>query len=301
MSSIPTIPSIQSIRAPLRGSGTTGATSVASSLSRKPVIAAAGTADLAAAHSAAAEENDDDELEDMGEPVDVSEVCYRTGTADGDQLNMLLHAASGQCKEKFRTQLWNAFFSIMCGVICSNIIVNEPKGREADLWLKAYIMFVGFDNDSYGALLQSGLGLFSGCVGPPTMPEFVVTQSRKFISCSPKKAKKKSNETASPSDADNAVRMEKGREIWNEFKKTRAYVVNVANLFVRDIRSGENKTGLLLEIREKLWLLDQHRKRALRLKKYVTDKVGKGKVNFIDILGFLYFHCLIMLHVQSFR
>ena len=77
---------------PLRDTGTARVTSAASSLSRKPAITAA------AAHSAAVEENEDDQLEYIGEPVDVSEVCYRTGTADGDQLNMLLHAASGYSK-----------------------------------------------------------------------------------------------------------------------------------------------------------------------------------------------------------
>ena len=39
------------------------------------------------------------------------------------------------------------------------------------------------------------------------------------------------------------------------------YVVNQSNPLVRDIKSGENKTGVLLEIKETLWRNEDARKR----------------------------------------
>ena len=41
---------------------------------------------------------------------------------------------------------------------------------------------------------------------------------------------------------------------------------------MREIKSGENKTGVLLEIREKLFVLGQQKKRETRFKRVLEEK-----------------------------
>lgn len=210
-------------------------------------------------------DNEDELLNDEA-VYDLSAVKYRHGTSENDQLVLVLNAASGQCKEKYRTQLWNLFFGYMCCVIASNIMQNEPKGKESDLYKKAYAMFVGIDAQGYTAILRGGHGLFA--VAEPKMPEYVVTQVKEFIT-NPIKSKG----TKSTFEDEG----EKGKIIWRTFQKIKAYIINIANIYVRDIKSGENRTGVLLEIREKLWIIDSARKRLIRLNREATSKCGKGK------------------------
>lgn len=211
--------------------------------------------------------------------IDVSDVKYRQGTGDNDQLVLVLNAASGQCKEKYRTQLWNLFFAYVSCVICSNIVLTEPKARESELFKKAYILFVGLDTHGYASILRGGHGLFAAFT-EPKMPEFVVSQAKDFIAnpILPKGSK---------TSGDNET--EKGKIIWRLFQKMKTYVVNVANIHVRDIKSGENKTGVLLEIREKLWIIEVARKRTTRLTRDASSKCGKGTM--LRMQRFVSFEC----------
>ncbi len=212
------------------------------------------------------EDNDEDQL------IHASSIKYRNDTEEGDQMTIILNASSGQCKDKYRTQLWGLFFSYMCCVVATNIVTKEPLGKESDLYKKAYAMFVAIDNDGYVAIIKSGHGLFAG-ITDPKVPEYVVTETKKFIASTVKVKSKNAAEVCQMT--------EKGKVIWSKYKRIKTWVVNVANLLCRDVKSGENKTGVLLEIREKLWIMDCCRKRKQRLSDEALKVIGKGKYLFL--------------------
>ncbi len=228
-----------------------------------------------AATDPAADGDDDEDLPEEEGVYDLTSVTYRVGTSENDQLALVLNAASGQCKEKYRTQLWTLFFCYMCSIICCTITTHDPKGKESDLCVKAYAMYLGLEKDGYMSILKSGHGLFAGV--EQKMPEYVLIQSKNFIT--------------SRTKGKGTHEVEKGKVIWATYKKVKTYVLNVANILCRDIRSGENKTGVLLEIREKLWIMDFIRKRSLRLSREAGSKCGKGMAYIHAIFFYFFYLC----------
>ena len=76
-------------------------------------------------------------------------------------------------------------------------------------------------------------------------------------------------------DLEKDLKLKKGQRIWNTYKDIKSHVTNICNPLVREMKSGENKTGILLEIKEKLWIWVQHRKRMESFKREVSQSVGK--------------------------
>jgi hypothetical protein len=196
--------------------------------------------------------NGDDDLSETIKP----KVLYRPGTTENDQLALVYAAVTGNGPQKYRTQLWNLFFCYICAIIGGEITTKEQKGKLDELHMKAYALYVGIDKEKYVAILRSGVGLFAAVESK--MPEYVLGQSLTFIVDTKK------------------TEIEKGKHIWTTYQNAKTYVLNTANPLVRPIKSGENKTGVLLEIREVLWSIDFTRKRDTRLSREAAGKGLKG-------------------------
>ena len=76
---------------------------------------------------------------------------------------------------------------------------------------------------------------------------------------------------------------EREKKIFEDYEKYKKYVVNVIEPLLRPINSGENKSGVLLEMRGKLWVIDQTRKRLENLKKKARAKFEKGKLLYVPL------------------
>jgi hypothetical protein len=212
-------------------------------------------------------------VDDAEEDFDVSQVAginYRKGTVESDQMVLLLATVKSGCREVRRTQLWNNFFSYMCCLIGASIVTRDNTMSINDIYLAAYTRYVSFFVGNYYQIIHSGQGLFQN-VPDGKIPDLVLEKSNEFLV--------RDNPGVVPTNFNSVVetiRAKKGKEIWENYKETKREVVNVCNLLVREIKSGENKTGVLLEIREKLFALDQQKKRAARFKRVVSEKAGTG-------------------------
>lgn len=207
------------------------------------------------------------------EEVDVSQLVginYRKGTVECDQMVLLLSTVKLGCREVRRTQLWNNFFSYMCCLIGATISTRDSTMSQNDIYINAYTRYVSFFVGNYFQIVNSGHGLFTN-VPDGKIPDFVLEKSKEFLV--------RDNAGVVPTNFNSvgdAVRLKKGKEIWDLYKETKKEVVNVCNTLVREIKSGENKTGVLLEIREKLFVLDQQKKRETRFKRLASEKAGTG-------------------------
>ena len=211
--------------------------------------------------------------DDAEEAFDVSQVAginYRKGTVESDQMVLLLATVKSGCREVRRTQLWNNFYTYMCCVIGASIVTRDSTMSLNDIYLSCYTRYVSFFVGNYFQIIHSGHGLFQN-VPDGKIPDIVLEKSKEFLV--------RDNPGEVPTNLNSVVegiRVKKGKEIWEVYKEAKREVVNVCNLLVREIKSGENKTGVLLEIREKLFALDQQKKREARFKRVVSDKAGKG-------------------------
>ena len=202
--------------------------------------------------------------------TDVSKVKYRKGTVAQDEMVSFLDSAKAGCKETRRTQLFSNFFNFICSIIGAEITSKDAMKLE-DIYFTAFGKYVAMDDANYKAIIHSGHGLWAAVVDPK-IPDFVSQKSKVFITSKGKTGL----------DEDQA-RKDKGKLIWTTYQKTKAFVVNYANPLVRDIKSGENKTGLLLEYREKLWHLEENRKRHDRLIRLASAASPNAKGQFIYI------------------
>jgi len=134
-----------------------------------------------------------------------------------------------------------------------------------DIYLNAYTRYVSFFVGNYFQIVNSGHGLFTN-VPDGKLPDFVLEKSQEFSA--------RDHAGVAPINFNSfteALRLKKGKEIWDLYKETKKEVANVCNTLVREIKSGENKTGVLLEIREKMFILDQQKKRETRFKRSLAS------------------------------
>ena len=213
--------------------------------------------------------------DDAEEEVDLSQLVginYRKGTAECDEMVLLLATVKLGCREVRRTQLWNNFFSYMCCLIGATIVTRDSTMSQNDIYINAYTRYVSFFVADYFQIVNSGHGLFTN-VPDGKIPDFVLERSKEFLA--------RDHAGVAPinfNSVSEALRLKKGKEIWDLYKETKKEVVNVANTLVREIKSGENKTGVLLEIREKMFVLDQQKKRENRFKRVAMKMAGTGNL-----------------------
>jgi len=102
---------------------------------------ATGTATATAtdADAAATDTDDAEEEVDLSQLVGIN---YRKGTAECDEMVLLLATVKLGCREVRRTQLWNNFFSYMCCLIGATIVTRDSTMSQNDIYINAYTRYV---------------------------------------------------------------------------------------------------------------------------------------------------------------
>jgi len=144
-------------------------------------------------------------------------------------------------------------------------VTKEPKTNMNEIHMIAYNKFVNIDRNDYFAIINSGHGLFQNV--EKKLPDFVVQRLREWLT----------EDLVGNNEAIHTpVRKKKGEKIWQTFTDARHEVNNLANPRVRECKSGENMTGILLEVRERMFIEDRSRIRKDELSTKASDTVGKG-------------------------
>ena len=185
---------------------------------------------------------------------------------------MFIRICKDSDKKTTQQQIHREFFVFISCLIGQETTTNGDKMHINDIYKLCYISFGKYLEDNGRAFLLNTTAILNQQSPPGAWPEGVYKYLQQFMSkeynLSTKEARRILGKVQDKLRANNIMR---GLEIWTTFKAAQKSA-NVYNSSWRKLKSGENKSGLLKQIRESIWPGEEKQKNVKRVQAKALQK-----------------------------
>ena len=185
---------------------------------------------------------------------------------------MLVRICKESDKITIQQQLPREFFIYICCLIGQETTTNSDKMHLSDLHKTCYVAFGKYLADGGRSFILNTTAILHQLMPANSWPEGVLSSLEKFTTKEFNLATKEARKIiGAESYIGRGNSLMRGNEIWNTFKAAQKSA-NIYNSSWGKLKSGENKSGLLYQIRESLWPREERQKNIKRIQTRALSK-----------------------------
>ena len=225
-------------------------------------------------------------------------VAYDKDISETDEAAMFIRTCKESDKKTIQQQLSREFFIFICCLIGQETTTNMDKMHINDIYKSCFVAFGKYLIDGGRAFLLNTTAILHQLTPTNGWPDGVYSTLEQFMQkeynlgthqirlthstctyfhssyaslCLKLGTKEARRTVGSEADKSKACNILRGSEVWNTFKAAQKSA-NVYNSSWRKLKSGENKSGLLRQIRESLWPIEEKQKNIKRVQTRASSK-----------------------------